>query len=201
MAYLCKDEQTRLKIKNYINEYVRKNNASPSIRSIAYGTGISRAMVQRYMAAMRAEGELEYQRSDVTTDFTKKIHRDLVMIGNVGRVSCGVPKEPCLDATEYFSIPKAWVGEGTFYILEADGDSMNGVGIDDGDLIIVRQQVDFNDGDYVVALVDGCETLLKTAYHDIDCIRLHAENPRYADRFATDVRIQGVAIKVIKNLK
>ena len=76
------------------------------------------------------------------------------------------------------------------------------IGVDDGDLVIVRQQSACRDGDYAVVLVDGRETLLKTVTYlpDSHAWLLHAENPDYPDRIEKDVRIQGVAVKVIKTL-
>ena len=207
MAYLCKDGETRERIRLYIDEYIRENMTSPSIRDIAGGTGISRAMVQRYMAAMRKEGEIDYGRRDITTEFTRRLDKDRVVVGKSGTVSCGVPKEPFREAGEYFSIPRSWVGEGVFYIVEADGDSMVDVGIENGDLVIIRQQSSAEDGDIVVALVDGEETTLKRLYYmpKQKAYRLHAENVRYEearrDRIVKNLTVQGVAVKVIKSLK
>jgi len=52
-------------------------------------------------------------------------------------------------------LPTALVGDGKFFILTAKGDSMTGIGVDDGDLVIVREQNTCRDGDYAVALVNG----------------------------------------------
>ena len=80
---------------------------------------------------------------------------------------------------------------------------MTGIRVDDGDLVIVREQNTCRDGDYAVVLVDGRETLLKTVTYlpDKQAYLLHAENPDYPDRLERSVTIQGVAIKVIKELK
>lgn len=76
------------------------------------------------------------------------------------------------------------------------------IGVDDGDLVIVRQQDTCRDGDYAVVLVDGRETLLKTVTYlpEKKAYLLHAENPNYDDRIERDVQIQGVATQVIKQL-
>lgn len=207
MGYLCRDDETKNAIKAYINDYARERGGSPSIREIAAGTGISRAMVQRYMAAMRQAGELDYTRRDVATDFVKKWEKDFVVIAKLGSISCGIPKEPSTQAGEYYSIPRSWVGEGEFYMVEADGDSMVDVGIDDGDLVIVRQTNEVLEGALVVALVEGTETTLKRLYCEREqrAFRLHAENATYCpekrDRVVRDLQVQGVAVKVLKDLK
>ena len=203
MAYLCKDGETRKQILSYIEEYVREYMRSPSIRDVAMGTGISRAMVQRYMAAMHDEGVIDYTRSDASTAFTRKIDRDRVLVGRSGSIACGVPREPGVDFGEYVSLPKSWLGDGVFYILEASGDSMIGAGIEDGDLVLVRQAETADDGSLAVVLVDGSETTLKRFYRDPKrkAYRLHAENPAYPDRIVKDAVVQGIAVKVLKNLK
>ena len=75
-------------------------------------------------------------------------------------------------------------------------------GIEDGDLVVIRQQPTAEDGDIVVALLDD-EATLKTYYRDAErkCIRLHPENGKYRDILTDTVIIQGVAIKIIKDLK
>ena len=207
MPYLCKDEETRARIKEYIDEYTRANLASPSIRNIAEGTGISRAMVQRYMAAMREEGEIEYGRRNVKTEFTRRLSTELAVVGKLGSVSCGVPKDPCTEAEEYVSLPRQWLGDGSYYMVEADGDSMVDAGISDGDLVLVRAQSKAKDGDIVVALVDGTETTLKRFYRipKSRAFRLHAENATYTgearDRTVRNLAVQGIAVKVIKTLR
>ena len=79
---------------------------------------------------------------------------------------------------------------------------MIGANIDDGDLVIVRQQDTAKEGEIVVALVND-EATLKRFYIDKKRkkIRLHPENPELSDMFFDKVDIQGVAIKVIKDVK
>jgi repressor LexA len=205
MAYLCNNEETRQRILDFIDEYVRENLISPSIRDIAEGTGISRAMVQRYMAAMRKDGEIDYGRRNVTTDFTRRLSKDRVVVGKSGNVSCGVPREPFLESEEFFSIPKSWVGEGVFYIVEASGDSMIDIGIDDGDLVLIRQATEAFDGQVVAVLTDEGTTLKRLMRSENGRPWLLAENksyPKERRELKPDwMEIQGVALKVIKDIK
>ena len=80
---------------------------------------------------------------------------------------------------------------------------MTGIGVDEGDLVIVRKQSTCKNRDYAVVLVNGRETLLKTVTYlqDKKAYLLHAENPDYPDRIEKNAVIQGVAVKVIKNLE
>ena len=189
MAYLCKDEATRNKIKEYINEYVTINMMSPSIRDIAEGTGISRSMVQRYMAAMREDGEIDYGRRNISTEFTSRIDRDCVVVTRIGD-----------NDGEYFSLPRSWVGDGSFYMIEASDDSMSGIGISEGDTVIIREDDSFEDGDCVAFYGRGGEIVLRNAYKRANGVALTAANSKYSSRNERDVEIIGVAVKIIKSL-
>ena len=74
-------------------------------------------------------------------------------------------------------------------------------GIDDGDLVVIKQQSSAEDGQIVVALMDD-EATLKRFYRDEKNkrIRLHPENESMEDIFVDDCMIQGIAVKVIKDL-
>ena len=78
---------------------------------------------------------------------------------------------------------------------------MINAGIDDGDLVIIRQQDTANEGQIVVALIDN-EATLKRYYLDNKKkkIRLHPENDELDDMFFDEIAIQGVAVKILKDL-
>ena len=198
------DAERFTKIRAFIDEYYLDHHKSPTVRDIAAGTGISKTAVQRYLTDMKAHGEIEYNgRRSIETDLSR-IMTDITPVARYdSTVSCGLPTEVNVEPAEVLPLPKSLVGEGTFFILTAKGDSMTGIGVDDGDLVIVREQNTCRDGDYAVVLVDGRETLLKTVTYlpDKQSYLLHAENPDYPDRVERNITIQGVAIKVIKELK
>ena len=197
------DAERFTKIRAFIDEYYLDHHKSPTVRDIAAGTGISKTAVQRYLTDMKAHGEIEYNgRRSIETDLSR-VMTDITPAARYdSTVSCGLPTEVNVEPAEVMPLPKSLVGDGTFFILTAKGDSMTGIGVDDGDLVIVREQNTCMDGDYAVVLVDGWETLLKTVTYlpNEQAYLLHAENPDYPDRVERNVTIQGVAIKVIKSL-
>ena len=198
MAYLCKDEATRGSITAYINEYVKEKGISPSIRDIAAGTGISRAMVQRYMAAMREDGEISYGRRSIVTETTRKLQGENAVIPFGGGVSSGVREA---DALSYFTFPRAFAGEGDYYLLAAEDDALVGAGVARGDLVFIRLQDDFTDGDLAVVETNGETCLLRAVYHRAGGILLRAHNPKYSDSMPRNARVLGVVEKVIHNQK
>ena len=190
-------------IKNYAEQYYLENGVSPSVREIASALSVGKSTVQRYLERLRDSGEIEYcgERS-IQTEVTQKYNQSSVSVGLVGSISCGALNFAQQNITDYFSLPSSLLGSGEFFMLKASGDSMIDAGIDDGDLVVIRRQSTANDGDIVVALY-GDDTTLKRFYTDKVNRRfiLHPENERLSDIIIEgDLIIQGVAIKVIKDL-
>ena len=120
----------------------------------------------------------------------------------VGEIACGGPILAEENIESYVTFSKELLGSGKFFILRAKGDSMINAGINDGDLVIVRQQETAEIGQIVVALI-GNEATLKRYYLDNKRkkIRLHPENDKMEDMFFDDIAIQGIAVKVLKDLE
>lgn len=90
-------------------------------------------------------------------------------------------------------MPARFMGRGNNFMLTVKGESMIGAGIFDGDYILVQEQNTANNGDIVVAMVDGFESeaTVKTFYKEADHIRLQPENPDMSPIIVKDVRILG----------
>jgi repressor LexA len=98
-------------------------------------------------------------------------------------------------------LPETFIGNGKFYFLKASGNSMIGAGINDGDLVLIKQQTIANVGDIIVALVENEVTLKRLAYDEEQgCHYLHPENKRMKDIYPDCIEVQGVAVKVVKDL-
>ncbi len=89
------------------------------------------------------------------------------------------------------------------FALRIAGDSMEGAGINNGDVVLIRQQDDVNDGQIAAVIIDDCATL-KRVYHSKDHVTLVAENPKYAPmifgRDGETVRIIGKAVACISRI-
>ena len=134
--------------------------------------------------------------------FFEEYQQSIVFIPIVGKIACGGASEPVFEIDEYAPMSKSILGNGEFFFLRASGDSMTGAGIDDGDLVLIKQQCTAEDGQIVVALIDN-ETTLKRFYRDDDRrqIVLKPENEMYEEKKYNSIDIQGIAIKIIKDLK
>ena len=124
-------------------------------------------------------------------------------IPRVGRIVCGTPDEQEGHITGYLAVSEKWI-DGECFILEAYGDSMVDIGVKEGDLILVKKTETANSGDVVVALTENGNTL-KRLFWENGRPRLHAENKTYdekqMDLYPKELTIQGIALKVIKDIR
>ena len=190
------------KIAEFIDEYRDQYNLAPSVQEVANYLGVSKATASRYLCRMREEGTVTCNGyRSISTLESKENPRPTVKVAVLGRVSCGIPKFAEENIEEYVRLPVALFGRGDFFILRANGDSMIDAGIDDNDLVIVRQQNYADPGQIVVALVEN-EATLKRYYPEPrnKRIRLHPENKNLEDIYVDNCLIQGGAVKVIKDL-
>lgn len=123
----------------------------------------------------------------------------VVHVPLVGRVVAGVPVVSDQNVEQRVPVPAEWTRRGAVFALRVTGDSMRDAGIFEGDQVIVRQQSDANDGDIVVATIDG-ETTLKRLRRNGKRTTLVAENSRYR---AIEVRtesevVQGVVVGLMR---
>ena len=197
-----KNSEYFIQIEEFIKEYYEKNGISPSMREISQKVGISCATVQRYLSTMRDEGRIKYSgHRSIMSSQSVRDFGEILKVPVLGRVSCGLPKYAEENIEEYINLPTSIFGNGNFYILYASGDSMIEAGINDGDMVLIRVQNTADVGDIVVALIDD-EATLKRYYPDPvhKRIRLHPENRSMKDIIVSDCIVQGVAVKLIKDL-
>ena len=190
-------------LEGYIDKYIDENGRSPSTREIASGTGLSLSTVSRYLSQMRENGLLHYDgHRNIQTRKQQMRSTATLSVPLLGGVSCGIPKFAEGNIDEYIPLPNALCGQGEFFILKASGNSMVGAGIDDGDMVLIRQQNYASAGQIVVALIDD-EATLKRYYPEPkqNRIRLHPENPELTDIYVSSCVIQGIAWMIFKKVQ
>lgn len=195
-----KDKTLMAAIEKFVSDYTDSNGISPTMQEVADGVGSSKATVQRYIAQLCDDGILDY--SGYRTMTSTKTKAAAIRVPVLGTIACGIPKFAEENIEEYVRLPVALFGKGNFFILRAYGDSMIEAGIDNGDLVLIRQQNYADEGQIVVALMED-EATLKRFYPEPKKhrIRLHPENSRMDDIYVDNCEIQGVAIKVLKDLE
>lgn len=120
----------------------------------------------------------------------------------MGRIAAGVPIEAIQEVSHHVAVPGSMLsGSGQHYALEVKGDSMIEAGINDGDIVVIREQSTAENGDIVVALVEDSEATLKRFRRRGSMIALEAANPAYETRVLPDhqVKVQGRLVGLIRS--
>ena len=119
----------------------------------------------------------------------------------MGQIAAGVPIEAISTMTQSVAVPSGMIsGSGEHYALEVQGDSMIDAGINDGDVVIIRETSVADDGDIVVALVEDHEATLKKFRRHGSSVALEAANPAYETRVlpSDKVKVQGRLVGLIR---
>jgi repressor LexA len=120
----------------------------------------------------------------------------------MGRIAAGVPIEAISEVSHHIAVPGSMLsGREHHYALEVRGDSMVDAGINDGDVVVIREQDTAENGDIIVALVEGAEATLKRYRRRGGMIALEAANAAYETRVLPEdkVRIQGRLVGLIRS--
>ncbi|MBQ8372620.1 MAG: repressor LexA [Clostridia bacterium] len=187
----------------YIKGYIAENNGvSPKFSEILEYMQMSNSVAYRYLTTLRDRGLIEYNgRDSLSIAGQERMRTRFRRVPVLGAIPCGLPEEHEELVEGYVALPDEWL-DGDCYLLRADGDSMTGAGIDDGDLVLIKKTTISQTGRIVVALVDGTDTTLKRYFVDKSGAPvLRAENPIYSDIHPFHLAVQGVAMKVIKDLR
>ncbi len=167
---------------DYITFYLEAHYCPPTLQEIASHLNISGNLgVIRHLKALERKGFLRRRPGARGIVLTSRSGRSqAVAVPIVGTVRAGLPTLAVEEVEDYCDTDPSWLkGEGCYY-LRVKGDSMTGAHILDGDLALVRPQQSADNGEIVVALLDG-EATLKRFFREPDGrIRLQAENPQYA---------------------
>ena len=119
----------------------------------------------------------------------------------MGRIAAGTPIEAIQEISHNVAVPGSMLSSsGRHYALEVKGDSMIEAGINNGDIVVIREQPDANNGDIVVAFVENEEATLKRLRKRGRAIALEAANPAFETRVYRDdqVKIQGRLVGLIR---
>ena len=199
-----KDPELMERIDKFIGEYYFAHDRTPSTTEIAKHLGIARSTAQNYLVAMHQQGILFYQGGRLESKKMLKLQTDRTQAPLIGSIPCGelTYEEENIECVT--ALPKAIFGEGPYYILHASGDSMADEGIDDGDLVVIRQEADPRIGDLVIALDSENQNTLKK-YGGIDpatqsAILLYCNQAVYGNKqiLVKELICQGVVSHVIK---
>ncbi len=202
---------------NCIQRYVRERGYPPSIREIGETVGLSSpSSVAHQLKVLQRKGYLRRDQNrpravelcvpgrdegqslthdQLTTDATRAASVPLV-----GRIAAGGPILAEESVEDVLALPRQLVGEGRLFMLTVVGDSMTDAAITDGDLVVVRQQPNAENGDIVAAMLDD-EATVKVFHRGADGhVRLMPRNDAYEPIDGDEATILGKVVTVMRRV-
>jgi len=187
----------------YISRYIASNNQPPTLAEIGKHFKMSSsASVHSILSALEREGLIKripnVSRGIELIPSEAEANGDDIPL--LGVVAAGQPIEAILSH-DSVSAPRDLVGRGRTFALRVRGDSMIEENIQDGDIIVVASQKTAENGQMVVALIDGNYATVKRFYREPDFIRLEPANPQFKPIFIKTpdrIQIQGVVRGLIR---
>ena len=192
---------------DFIRRYVETNDQPPTIAEIGKQFQMtSSASVHSILSVLEREGLIKRipnvsRGIELVKVPTPESDTDEFEIPLLGLVAAGQPIEAIL-AHETVAAPKNMMGRGRMFALRVRGDSMIEENIQDNDIIIVSSQQTAENGQMVVALIDGNYATVKKFYREADFIRLEPANPQFKPIFIKTperIQIQGIVRGLIRN--
>lgn len=135
-------------------------------------------------------------RADIMEDRHKAHKKNSVSIPVYARVAAGIPLEASEDIVDREEIPEKLTELGEYYGLRIKGNSME-PRIVEGDVVIVRKQEDADDGDIVIALINGNDAVCKKLKKYPDGLALVSNNPAYEPMYFSASDTQDIPIRII----
>jgi len=189
----------------WIKQFIAEHGMPPTVREIGEALGIKSSSVFDLLKVLERKGYIKRgemgARSLIVAGSDKATRPDFVEIPIVGRIAAGSPIEAIEHDRRSVSCRRDLLRGARGYALEVVGESMIDAGIHDGDTVIVRKQDTADDGDIVVALIEGDATL-KRIYRHGDSVRLEPANKKMKPIFvaAGEFRVQGKVVAVHRTL-
>jgi len=192
-------------IVDFIKQFIQRNGYSPTLQEIADALGVSslatvhehlqalvkKKVIRKFEGAVRGLEIIEEKTSELNT----------LELPIMGFIAAGKPIEPHTDPDASFRIPPSMVSsKKRSFVLQVKGDSMIEEGIFDRDFVIIEEtgNDDVINGDIVVALLENGLATLKRFFKEKTRIRLEPANSSMSPIFATNVKIQGKCVGVVR---
>jgi len=191
---------------DFLVAYLADNGYPPTLQEIAQHLHVSGNLgVLRHLKALERAGLItRTPGSSRSISLAHKMKSSSVLLPLVGTVRAGLPQLALEEVEEQLAVDSSLVKSTDSFLLRVKGDSMIEAHIVEGDLAVVRPQATAENGDIVVALIDG-EATLKRFFHEGDRIRLQPENATMAPIIVTadmqDITIIGKVTGLCRTLE
>ncbi len=189
-------------ILDYLNEFIEQHGYAPSLEEIGRRFGLSSlATVHKHLTNLQDKGFIRraWNRSRSVELVRAPLGGRALDLPLLGYVAAGAPIEAVVSY-ETGTVREDLIGTRDTYALRVRGDSMIDEQIRDGDLVVVEDRQTAQNGEMVIALLDGSDVTLKKFYRENDHIRLQPANDAVAPIIvrADKVQVQGVVVGVMR---
>jgi len=187
------------KILSFIKSEIEQKGYPPSVREICAAVGLkSTSTVHAHLNHLENQGLIRRDstkpRALEVIDGTQVRSRSVPL---VGRVTAGLPILAIENIEDYIVLPQNAYGHDSLFGLRVQGESMIEAGIYDGDIIVVREQNNAENGEIVVAMIED-EATVKRIYYEKKRVRLQPENCTMAPIYADSVQVIGKVIALFR---
>lgn len=196
----------QVEILGYIQEYIRANRYSPSYREIMRQFGFSSlGSVYKHIAVLKRKGLLTSEKKcsrsikPLHSEPAPRAHIELEL-PFVGHIAAGFPIET-FPKSQTLAVPEFLVHDPeSSYIIRAKGNSLNEEMISDGDLLIIEAGREANSGEWVVALLNDHETLIKRYFPEGQYVRLSGNDSSHPPLMVRhqDLVVQGILVGLLR---
>jgi repressor LexA len=190
-----------------MRDFLMKNGKMPSVRELMKemdyksprsASVILQNLIDKNILGKKDDGSIQFIQYEFTKNETES--EQTVKIPLLGTIACGLPilAEENIEAMIAVSTKLAKPSN-KYFLLQAQGDSMNENGINDGDLVLVKQQNSADNGNIVVALIDDEATIKELKVNDDNVLLL----PRSSNKTHTPIIlsrnfiVQGIVVSTI----
>ena len=168
------------RVLDFLREFVERHRFAPTAQEIAGRFGIAVKNGFYYLELLERKGYIRRKRHHPRRiEFVgESLSRLALRVPVLGRVPAGGPREAIEEVEGELLLDPDLIGEGEVFSLRVKGDSMTEAHICDGDYVLVRAQAHAEEGEIVVAVIDG-EATVKRFRRRKGKVRFEAANPAY----------------------
>ena len=187
-------------ILDFLKDFVSRNGYAPTFDEIASAFGFrSKGTVYKHIKSLKNKGIIQHEWNRTRSIEVVGENTQGRMFPVLGTVAAGSPIE-AIESYEELELPDSFIREGSHYILKVSGNSMIDEQIRDGDFLIIREKEVAENGETVVALIDGSEATIKRFFSRNGKVELRPANEslQSMELESERVQIQGIVVGILR---